>query len=116
MKHDFSRREWLTASGVALGATLVPDHIAHAAPAATEAKKSSPSFRYCLNTSTIRGQELGILAEIELIAKAGYDSIEPWIRELEVFRNQGGSLKDLGKRIHDLGLSVESAIGFANWI
>ena len=29
---------------------------------------------------------------------------------------RGGSLKDLGKQIADLGLKVESAIGFAKWI
>jgi len=32
------------------------------------------------------------------------------------FVNGGGSLKDLGKKIRDLGLVVESAIGFARWI
>ena len=75
-----------------------------------------PKFRYCLNTSTIRGQKLGIVKEVELAAKAGYDGIEPWIRELDDYVKDGGSLKDLGKRIADHGLRVESAIGFANWI
>lgn len=74
------------------------------------------SVRYCLNTSTIRGQGLDLAAEVELVAKAGYDGIEPWIRELEAYEQSGGNLTDLGKRIADLGLTVENAIGFAVWI
>ncbi|MFO0912349.1 MAG: sugar phosphate isomerase/epimerase [Pirellulales bacterium] len=74
------------------------------------------TFRLCLNTSTIRGQKLGIVEEVELAAAAGYQGIEPWIGELTDYQQAGGSLKDLGKRIADLGLKVESAIGFAQWI
>jgi sugar phosphate isomerase/epimerase len=111
MNQYFSRREWLAASGIALGAVTTSTQ---SAPAADEPKHHS--FRYCLNTSTIRGQELGIIAEVELAAKAGFDSLEPWIRELETYQKQGGSLSDLGKQIRDLGLTVESAIGFASWI
>jgi sugar phosphate isomerase/epimerase len=74
------------------------------------------SFQYCFNTSTIRGQKLGLLEEIEIAARAGYDALEPWIGEIETYVEQGGSLADLKKRIGDLGLTVESAIGFAEWI
>jgi sugar phosphate isomerase/epimerase len=69
-----------------------------------------------LNTSTIREQKLGIVAELELAAKTGYHAVEPWIRELDDYVKGGGSLKDLGKRIADLGLTIESAIGFPEWI
>jgi 2-keto-myo-inositol isomerase len=74
------------------------------------------NFKYCLNTSTIRGQQLGLAKEIEVAAKAGYAAIEPWISSICDYVNQGGSLKDLKKRIDNLGLTVESAIGFAKWI
>jgi len=76
----------------------------------------STGWTYCLNTSTIRGQKLGIEEEIDLIGKAGYHAIEPWIREILKFQEEGGKLPDLRKRLDDHGLSVESAIGFANWI
>ena len=105
-----SRREFIAAPIVA--GAVAATHTAFAAEAAT----AKPKFRYCLNTSTIRGQKLGIVKEIELAAKAGYDGIEPWIRELDAYIKDGGNLKDLGKRIADHGLRVESAIGFANWI
>jgi 2-keto-myo-inositol isomerase len=74
------------------------------------------SFAYCLNTSTIRGQNLPITQSAEIAARAGYTAIEPWIDELDKHVKAGHSLKDLGKQLRDLGLSVESAIGFAEWI
>ncbi|MBI3829155.1 MAG: sugar phosphate isomerase/epimerase [Planctomycetes bacterium] len=73
-------------------------------------------FGYCLNTSTIKGQKLGIVEEVEIAAKAGYDGIEPWIGELDAYVKSGGKLKDLGKRIKDAGLTVESAIGFFEFV
>jgi 2-keto-myo-inositol isomerase len=78
--------------------------------------RTEDGFRYCLNTSTIRGQQLGLRGEVELAAKAGYDAIEPWVRDIESYRSAGGSLSDLKKRIEDLGLTVESAIAFSKWI
>jgi len=73
-------------------------------------------FKYCFNTSTIRGQKLSLVEEIDIAAKAGYDAIEPWISEIQKQVEQGGSPADLKKRITDCGLTVESAIGFAEWI
>lgn len=106
-----SRREFLVAPVLA-GAFAASQSNASAASGG----KSLPKFRYCLNTSTIRGQKIGLVEEIELAGKAGYDGIEPWIREIDAYVKDGGNLKDLRKRISDHGLRVESAIGFANWI
>ncbi len=74
------------------------------------------AFRYCFNTSTIRGQKLSLVQEIDIAAQAGYQAIEPWVSEIEAHARDGGSLSDLKKLIIDRGLSVESAIGFAEWI
>ncbi len=43
----------------------------------------SSGIRYCFNTSTVRGQGLSIEEQIDLVAKAGYSGIEPWISDLE---------------------------------
>jgi sugar phosphate isomerase/epimerase len=59
---------------------------------------------------------LSIVEEIDIVSQAGYQAIEPWINEIEAYVKQGGSLPDLKKRIIDCGLTVESAIGFAEWI
>ncbi len=74
------------------------------------------SFRYGLNTSTIQGQKLSLVEEIEIAAQAGYQAIEPWINEIERYVEGGGSLPELKRRLDDHGLSVEGAIGFAEWI
>lgn len=104
-----TRRELLTAGAAsAVAATLV-------APMSAEPAKADP-FTYCLNTSTIRGQKLPILQVVEVAARAGYQAIEPWISELDEHVKAGGSLRDLGKKIADLGLKVEGGIGFAEWI
>ncbi|QDU96495.1 sugar phosphate isomerase/epimerase family protein [Lignipirellula cremea] len=100
------------ASSVSLGALAATTASACAAPA----PGAAPRFKYCLNTSTIRGQKLSLLEEVELAAVAGYDAIEPWVREIQAYQDQGGKLPELKRRIADAGLTVESAIGFANWI
>jgi 2-keto-myo-inositol isomerase len=105
-----SRRSFL-ATGLSAGALAATTGEVSAAP------KSDPSrFRYCLNTSTIRGQKLSLDQEIDLAAKVGYDGIEPWIREIEAYIQNGGTATELRKRIDGHGLKVESAIGFAQWI
>lgn len=111
---QFSRREVLGQSLVAAGACS----LWHAdRPAQAESPASSPrSLRFCLNTSTIRGQKLGIVEEIKIAARAGYYAVEPWMRNIDEYVENGGSLGDLRKLIEDSGLTVESAIGFAQWI
>jgi len=105
------RRQFLTTCAViGLGAVSRP------AFARTEEPSMPDQVRFCLNTSTIRGQQLSLEEEIDLVSATGYTGIEPWIREIEVHRESGKSLSDLRKKIADLGLRVESAIGFAPWI
>jgi 2-keto-myo-inositol isomerase len=106
-------RRHLLAGAASTAATLVATRSSSAA--ALDDRPEQP-FRYCLNTSTIRGQKLKIEEEIDIAAKAGYDGIEPWLNKLSTFQQAGGKLSDLRKRIDDAGLRVEGAIGFANWI
>lgn len=103
---SFSRRELLLLAAASVGA--------RAATAST--KDQTEPFGYCLNTATIMGQKLAITEEVDIAARAGYKGIEPWVRELERHVKEGKSLKELGRRISDQGLSVENAIGFPEWI
>ena len=80
-----------------------------------EPTSASSTFLFGLNTSTIRGQKLPIVEEIEIAAKVGYEGMEPWIDELQRYAEAGGSLPDLGKRFRDAGIRVESAIDFFEW-
>lgn len=93
---------------VAAGAALASHSVAQEPP--------RDPFTYSLNTSTIRGQNLPLVDEIAIAARAGYQAIEPWINEIEAYVRGGGALRDLARRITDAGLRVESAIGFAEWI
>jgi sugar phosphate isomerase/epimerase len=108
VKAEPSRREWL-GGAAALG-------LAAAASAAQNPQANHEPFTYALNTSTIRGQKLSIVQEVALASRAGYRAIEPWVDELERHVQQGGSLRDLDRRIRDAGLRVESAIAFPEWI
>ena len=114
MQTNLNRREMLAATGglLAAGLTSTP-----ALAGKTERQRSAAEpFAYCFNTSTVRGQKLGIVEQINLTSSAGYDAIEPWLRDIDQYVKEGGSLKDLRKRIEDADLTVESAIGFAQWI
>jgi len=112
MAAHLSRRQLLQLGALTtLGAAANANLLQAAEPVAKQ-----PEIRFCLNTSTIRGQNLPLVEEVEIAAKAGYQGIEPWVRKIETYQKDGGSLADLAKRISDLGLQVESAIGFANWI
>jgi 2-keto-myo-inositol isomerase len=108
-----SRREWLASAAAVLGAGLAA--AAEPAPKSPTSPKEEP-FGYCLNTSTIDGQKLTLTEKIEVAIKAGYSALEPWVRELEAHIKAGGNLKELGKRLADDGVKVESAIGFFEWV
>lgn len=110
-----TRREALTHTGVVAGAALAFGPAVAAVAAGGSAGSPAP-FRFCLNTATIRGHKLGIVREIEMAAKAGYDGIEPWVDTVQQFAEGGGSLPELRQRIIDAGLTVEGAIGFPDWI
>jgi sugar phosphate isomerase/epimerase len=110
VKAELSRREWLggVAGGAALGLA--------AGPADAGGRAGRDPFTYSLNTSTIRGQNLSLVQEVAVAARAGYQVIEPWVSELEQYTRQGGTLRDLRRRITDAGLRVEDAIGFSEWL
>ena len=119
---NISRRKILGSSGVAaVGLATIGTEAVFAQPGSrgtpnADANQNAPQVSYCINTSTIQGQEKSLVEIVKLAAKVGYNGIEPWIREIKSYQKAGGNLKDLKKLIADSGLKVESAIGFANWI
>lgn len=111
-----SRRDFIGTAGLAVGASLGGARVSVAAGAQPSHTGRADRFRYCLNTSTIRGQKLGLAREIDVTAEAGYDAIEPWVSTLQEYTRSGGRLSDIRKRLEDHGLTVESAISFPRWI
>lgn len=116
MPIQFHRRQMLLAGGAAVAGSLTTSVKSLVAEDAGQTRPASEPFGYCLNMSTIRGQKLSLSEQVDVAAKAGYHAIEPWIREIKEFADKGGKLADVKKQIADAGMTVESAIGFANWI
>jgi sugar phosphate isomerase/epimerase len=112
-----SRRSVLGGAVAALGAAVSSSTPGEAqAPRPARTRPVNEPFGYCLNTSTIRGNNLDIVAVVNAASKAGFHAIEPWITELDHYTSGGGTLKDLGKRIADAGLTVEDAIAFNSFL
>jgi len=115
---EFSRRAVLGSAVAAVGAAVMSSTTgeAQAPRPAAKTRPANEPFGYCLNTSTIRGNKLDIVGVVTAASKAGFHAIEPWITELDAYTSGGGALRDLGKRIADAGLSVESAIAFNSFL
>ena len=105
--NDFSRRNLLKA------AALVPFSTS-AAASVSVARTVKPELS--LNMSTIMGQKLGFIRELEVCSQAGFRSCEIWMPTLEAYLKSGGSISEARKRLSDLGLRIQNAIGFAQWI
>ncbi|HMI03776.1 MAG TPA: sugar phosphate isomerase/epimerase family protein [Pedobacter sp.] len=106
------RRQALKTIGLTAGASLLKVPVSNAAAEKTPAA----SFKFSLNMSTIRGQKLGFIRELQTAAKAGFSSVEIWIDTFQTYLQNGGSTAEAKKIIDDLGITVENAIGFAKWI
>lgn len=105
-----TRRNLLKAAGSVAALSVLPDSLS------AESLSKKTGFNYCLNMSTIRGQKLGFIKELEVASKAGFNSVEIWINSLQTYVDGGGSLADARKKLNDLGLKAVDAIGFAQWI
>ena len=104
-----NRRQTLAVLASTAGAGLLPD-------TAIASSAKTPAFIPCLNMSTIRGQKLGFVKELETASKAGFRSVEIWIDSLQTFIKEGGTPAQARKLLGDLGITAENAIGFAPWI
>jgi 2-keto-myo-inositol isomerase len=72
-------------------------------------------FLYCLNTSTIRNENTSVMDAIDIAADAGYDGIEPWVKEIDAWVANGGTLADLQKKASDRGIQIVNLIAFPEW-
>ena len=94
-----SRRKMLYQAGLATVATMLPFPSFSSQPFV---EKSRHNFTFCLNTSTIREQNIGLIGEMETAAQAGYDGIEIWVQTLKDFIAQGGNPGDIRKKAEEL--------------
>lgn len=71
------------------------------------------SFRYSLNSSTIRPTP--ILDKIRVAAEAGYAGIELWHDDLDRHLAAGGSLDDVRRALDASGLVVPTTVMLKGW-
>ena len=70
-------------------------------------------FPLCLNTSTIMPRPLE--EKIEVAARAGYDMIELWSKDVEAHLQSGASLAGIRAHLQHAGLQVPSMIALSGW-
>ncbi|MBO0950039.1 sugar phosphate isomerase/epimerase family protein [Fibrella forsythiae] len=103
-----SRRQTLAALGTLPATSFLK-------PQPSLSKPKAAPFTLCLNMSTIRGQKLGFIGELEAASKAGFRSVEVWVGTLQDYLKTN-TPAEARRRLSDLGITVENAIGFAPWI
>ena len=102
------RRDFINSALAATGSALVLNSCTSST--SNKWQKGESRWPVCLDTATLSGK-ISLEEKVELAAKAGFDAIEPWDKELKKHVESGKSLKDLNKKIKDLGMFVPSVIG-----
>jgi len=70
--------------------------------------------RIAINPSTIREFHLPFLEQVRLAVAAGYDGIEPWLKDLHAARADG-TLDEAVRLARDNGLAFVNGIAFGTW-
>ncbi len=114
---SFSRRNALKtglAASLGLASGLAFARETNRQPGRPIAKHDLP-FRVSLNTSTLMAYQLPVDRQIELIAAAGFDGTELWMRDIQAYLEQGGTRADLKDKLEAGNLVLENIIGFSQW-
>jgi 2-keto-myo-inositol isomerase len=70
-------------------------------------------FVYALNSSTIKPTP--ILDKIRIASQAGYQAIELWHDDIDLYLSQGGTIEDVRRAVDDHGLRVPTTIFLKGW-
>lgn len=105
-----NRRDLLKLSAALTVGAFIPG------PVKASAKAPQKPFRFCLNTSTISGQNPGLLRSIEIASAAGYDGIELWVSDVKKYLAQGNSIQSVASFLRSKNIVVEDAISFTSWM
>ena len=72
-------------------------------------------FRVSLNASTLFPFRLNVIEQVRVAAEAGYDGIELWMRDIEAYVQNGGTLRQLKRAVDEAGITFVNAIVFFRW-
>ena len=116
MKHKISRRKAiatsLKVSLAAIGGYAFKSNLPY--PENSALKKKLP-IRISLNTSTLLHYKLDVDVQIDMVADAGFDGVELWMRDIKAYLEKGGTSEQLKRKLEERGLILENIIGFSKW-
>jgi 2-keto-myo-inositol isomerase len=72
-------------------------------------------FKTALNTSTLMPFSLNVIEQVKIAADAGYEGIELWMRDIEFYLDNGGTVQELKAVLHDLNIELVNVIAFFKW-
>ncbi|MFC3340857.1 sugar phosphate isomerase/epimerase family protein [Paenibacillus abyssi] len=72
-------------------------------------------FQTALNASTLFPFKLNVLEQVREAAEAGYDGIELWVRDIEDYLANGGTIAALSECLEKSGITLVGAIAFFKW-
>lgn len=114
---SLSRRNVLKtglAASLGLASGLAYSRQPRVQPGQTNPSHNLP-FRVSLNTSTLMAYQLPVDRQIELIAAAGFDGTELWMRDIQAYLEKGCTRADLKEKLAAGNLVLENIIGFSQW-
>lgn len=71
--------------------------------------------RYALNPPTVKGYKLKFKDQVELAIKAGFDGLEPWLKDAHAAKADG-TFDDAVKMARDANLQFVNGIAFGRWV
>ena len=71
--------------------------------------------RFALNPPTVKGYGLTLKEQVRLAVAAGFDGLEPWLRDAHAAK-ASGELSDAVKMARDGGLAFVNGIAFGTWV
>ena len=71
--------------------------------------------RYALNPPTVKGYGLSFKEQVRLAIEAGFDGLEPWLRDAHAAK-ASGEFADAVKMARDGGLAFVNGIAFGTWV
>ena len=71
--------------------------------------------RFALNPPTVKGYGLSLKEQVRLAIAAGFDGLEPWLRDAHAAK-ASGELSDAVKMARDAGLQFVNGIAFGTWV
>lgn len=119
MKNQISRRKALktgiTGSLAAIGGYAFAANPEPLPRLFHQGKKNKLPVRISLNTSTLLHYKLAADVQIDMVADAGFDGIELWMRDIKTYLENGGNAAQLKEKLLSRGLVLENIIGFSKW-